>query len=85
MTQRRGFLAEQGITSAGEVRREHVDSFTSHILGKRLAATASVRFRAIQPFLRLLVDDEHLDTDRMAKMKVPFVPRNPYPSSPRPI
>jgi len=79
VSQLREYLAREGITSAGEVGREHIEGFMEHILEKRSAATASVRFRALQQFFRWLVDDEHMDTDPMAKMKVPFVPAQPVP------
>ena len=51
----------------------------AHLLETRSAATASVRFRALQQYFAWLVDDEHIETDPMAKMKVPLVPEQPVP------
>ncbi len=79
VTQLQTYLAGEGVTSVAEVRREHIEAFMADLLGRRSAATASVRFRALQQFFRWLVDDEHLDVDPMAKMKVPFVPEQPVP------
>jgi site-specific recombinase XerD len=79
VTQLWGYLAAEGITAVGQIRREHVEGFMENLLEKRSAATASLRFRALQQFFRWLVDDEHLETDPMAKMKVPFVPVQPVP------
>ena len=73
------YLAGEGITSADEIRREHLEGFMAHLLEKRSAATASVRFRALQQFFRWLLDDEHIPSDPMAKMKVPLVPEQPVP------
>jgi site-specific recombinase XerD len=53
--------------------------FMAHLPEKRSAATASVRFRALQQFFRWLLDDEHIPSDPMAKMKVPLVPEQPVP------
>jgi site-specific recombinase XerD len=77
--QLRAYLAGEGITSADEVRREHVEGFLEQLLEKRSVATASVRFRALQQFFRWLVGDEHIPSDPMAKMKVPFVPEQLVP------
>ena len=77
VAQLRGYLVAEGIGSAVEVRREHLEGFMGHLLTTRSAATASVRFRALQQFFGWLVDDEHLDENPMAKMKVPLVPEQP--------
>ncbi len=79
VAQLRVYLAGEGIVSAHEVRREQVEGFMAHLLETRSAATASVRFRALQQFFRWLVDDEHIDADPMAKMRVPLVPEQPVP------
>ena len=79
VTQLRVYLTGEGITSAVQIRREHVEGFMEQILEKRSAATASVRFRALQQFFRWLADDEHVEADPMAKMKVPLVPEQPVP------
>ncbi|HVA03182.1 MAG TPA: hypothetical protein VMU64_05475, partial [Acidimicrobiales bacterium] len=60
--------------SVGQFRREHIEGFMEDLLWERSAATASVRSRALQQFSGWLADDGHVDTDPMAKMKVPFVP-----------
>jgi site-specific recombinase XerD len=79
VAQLRAYLAAEGIGSAAEVRRQDLEGFMGHLLTTRSAATASVRFRALQQFFRWLVDDEHIDNNPMAKMKVPLVPEQPVP------
>jgi site-specific recombinase XerD len=41
VAQLREYLAGEGITSADEVRREHIEGFMEHLLENRSAATAS--------------------------------------------
>src|ERR1700688_3863598 len=84
VTQLQTYLAGEGITSITEVRREHLEGFMADLPGRRSAATASVRFRALQQFSRWLVDDEHVDTDPMAKMRAPSSPSSRSPYSQRP-
>jgi len=79
VAQLRVYLAGEGIASAHEVRREHLEGFMEHLLETRSAATASVRFRALQQFWKWLADDEHIESDPMSKMKVPLVPEQPVP------
>ena len=50
VTQLTQYLAGDGVTSVAEVRREHIEGFMAHLLEKRSAATASLRFRALQQF-----------------------------------
>ena len=45
----------------------------------RSAATASVRFRALQQFFTWCLDEEELDVSPMAKMRPPVVPERPVP------
>ncbi len=53
------YLAGEGVTSGAEIRREHIAAFMEHLLGKRSAATASLRFRALQQFFRITAKGSH--------------------------
>ena len=44
VTQLWGYLAGEGITSVGQIRRVHIEGFMENLLEKRSAATASLRF-----------------------------------------
>jgi hypothetical protein len=49
-----GYLIQEGITSVGQIRHDHIEGFVEHLLDKRSAATASLRFRVPQQFFRWL-------------------------------
>lgn len=71
--------AEEGVTQAGDVERDHVTGFINHLLETRSAATASVRYRGIQQFFKWLVEEEEIPASPMAKMKPPVVPEQEVP------
>jgi site-specific recombinase XerD len=67
-------LADAGVTSKDDITRDHVAAFITWLLVNRSAATASVRYRALQQFFTWLVDEDELPASPMAKMRPPKVP-----------
>lgn len=64
-------------TTAGGVRREHLEAFLAD-MGERLApATVAKHYRSLQQLFRWLVDDGEIDASPMAKMRPPAVPEQP--------
>jgi len=75
-----GFLAERGMpTVVANIRREHVEMWVGELLGKHKAATASVRFRAVQQFFRWAVEEGEIAESPMARMHPPTIPEEPPP------
>jgi site-specific recombinase XerD len=75
-----GFLATNGMPQQlAHVRREHVEHWMSSLLIRHKAATASLRYRAVQQFFRWAVEEGELETSPMARMKPPMVPEDPPP------
>lgn len=70
-------LADQGVVSAAQVLREHVEVFLVDLLATRSPATAHNRFRAMQQFFRWLTDEQHLVANPMLDMKAPKVVEQP--------
>ena len=70
---------EREVTAPAAVERDHIRGFTSHLLDTRSAATASVRFRALQQLFNWLVDEGELDASPMERMKPPTVPEQTTP------
>ncbi|MCH8809170.1 MAG: phage integrase N-terminal SAM-like domain-containing protein, partial [Proteobacteria bacterium] len=78
-TQLTAFLFEAGMPQdVANIRREHVESFITHILERRKASTANNRYRGLQAFFKW-ADEEGLLTNGspMAKMRPPRVPEEP--------
>ncbi len=78
-TQLTAFLAEAGMPQdVANIRREHVESFITHILERRKASTANNRYRGLQAFFKW-ADEEGLlgNGSPMAKMRPPRVPEEP--------
>jgi len=74
------FLADRHLpTEAAKVRREHVEEFIEHLVGRWKPATANNRYRALAQFFAFLVDFGEIDDSPMAKMKPPRVPEDPVP------
>ncbi len=59
------------------IHREHVESFTSHLLETRKPATANNRYRGLQSFFKWLVDEGEIQESPMARMKPPRMPEAP--------
>jgi site-specific recombinase XerD len=76
----RDYLAAQGMpTAADRIRREHLESFMTDLLGRRAAATALNRFRGCQAFFNWLLEEGENRTSPMARMRPPRLPEAPVP------
>lgn len=73
------FAAFVGDIDLVDVEREHVETFIAHLLDTRSAATASVRFRALQQFFKWLAEEAEIDGSPMDRMKPPIIPEQPVP------
>lgn len=72
------WLAERDVAVA-EIRPGDIEGFIAHLLDTRSAATASVRFRALQQFFGWLEAEGELDPSPMARLRPPMVPEAPVP------
>ena len=72
-------LAAEGVLDVDEVTRGHVEAFITDQIETRSAATASVRFRALQQFFGWCVAEDELSANPMATMRPPLVPERPVP------
>src|SRR3954452_14475905 len=59
--------------------RRHVENYMAHLIETRSASTANVVYRALQQFMKWLLDEEELDRSPMERMKPPIVPEKPVP------
>ena len=73
------FLAAQGMPQdVANIRREHVESFVTHLLERWKASTANNRYRGLQSFFKWLDEEGELTNGNpMTKMKPPRVPEEP--------
>lgn len=67
-------LEAEGVTDPADVRREHVEGFIAHLLDTRSAATASVRYRALQQFFAWCEAEDEIVPNPMERMRPPVVP-----------
>lgn len=74
-----GWLEERGVESWSDATRDHVREFVTHLIETRSAATASVRFRALQQLFKWLVDEGEIDASPMDKLRPPTVPEQETP------
>src|SRR4051812_22341486 len=73
------FLEESDELSApGDLRRRHVEGYIGHLIETRSPSTANVVYRALQQFMKWLLDEE-IDRSPMERMKPPIVPEKPVP------
>jgi len=72
-------LHDAGVFEVSAIGRRHVEDFIAHLVETRSAATASVRFRALQQFFAWLIDEEEIAASPMMRMKPPTVPEHPVP------
>lgn len=77
------YLAElDRLVSVQEITRRDVGDWIGHLLEKRSAATASVRYRSLQQFWKFLVIEGEIERSPMEHMKPPAVPEAPVPVLP---
>src|SRR5258708_35786497 len=56
------FLADRGMpTSAGGIRREHVEAFVASELDRTSPSAAATRYRTVQQFFRWLVEEGEVE------------------------
>jgi site-specific recombinase XerD len=74
------FLGEKGMpTSAGAIRREHVEAFIASELERTAPSSAATRYRSLQQFFRWLDEEGEIDASPMAKTRPPIIPEQPVP------
>ncbi len=74
------FLEAQAMPRAvAAIRREHVEAFITHLLGKFKPNTAHNRFRGLKTFFAWLVDEGEISDSPMARMKPPRLTEEPPP------
>ncbi len=66
-------------TSAGAVRREHIESWLAERRDKVAPASLSLQYRALVQFWKWAVDEDEIERSPMDKMKAPRVPDKPVP------
>src|SRR5664280_2644994 len=81
LTQLGDYLVAHGMPCAvSAIRREHVEGYLLDLTKRgRSSATVSLRFRALRPFFRYMIDEGELGTSPMARMKQPTVSTDPVP------
>jgi site-specific recombinase XerD len=72
------FLADRGMPRAvANLTREHIESYISDQLARLKPASAAVRYRSLQQFLRWLAEEGEIRESPMARMKPPTIPETP--------
>lgn len=73
------FLEERGMPrELRAIGREHLEAWIVDMQDRGLQpGTVSIRFRAMRPFFRWLVEEDEIERKLMDKMKSPSVPINP--------
>ncbi|MGY1733913.1 tyrosine-type recombinase/integrase [Geodermatophilus sp. SYSU D01045] len=73
-------LAAAGdLPAPDKLTRRHVEGYMAHLIETRSASTANVVYRALQQFIRWLLDEEEIDRSPMERMRPPIVPEKPVP------
>jgi site-specific recombinase XerD len=74
------FLASRGLSrEVAHLTREQVEMFIADQLERRKPATASVRYRSLQPLFKWLIEEGEIRVSPMEHMKPPRVPETPAP------
>jgi site-specific recombinase XerD len=74
------YLAKRGMpSSAGGVRREHVEHFIADLSDRVSPATTAKHYRSLQQLFRWLVEDGEITASPMERMSPPSVPEQPVP------
>ncbi len=75
-----GHLKAHGMpTTAGAVRREHIEAYFAARRAVVKPASLSVEFRALVQFWKWAVDEDEIERSPMERMKAPRVPDAPVP------
>lgn len=74
------YLTAAGMpTEVASIRREHVEAFIEHLLGRYRPSTAATRYRDLQQMFRWLVDEGEIADSPMARMRPPKLDEAPVP------
>src|SRR3712207_5754082 len=74
------FLEQDGeLPAPRQLTRRHIEAYMAHLIDTRSASTANVVYRALQQFMRWLLDEEEVDRSPMERMRPPIVPEKPVP------
>jgi site-specific recombinase XerD len=73
------YVTAAGVHDVAEIERHHIEEFIAEQVETRSAATASVRFRALQQLFTWCLNEEELEANPMANMRPPLVPERPVP------
>src|ERR1019366_6604405 len=74
------FLADAGMaTDVARLTRESIETFVADQLAKWAPATASVRFKSLQQFMKWCVEEGELTANPMVNMRPPQLPEVPVP------
>jgi integrase/recombinase XerC len=71
--------ADGELPAPRQLTRRHVEAYMAHLIDTRSASTANVVYRALQQFMRWLLDEEEIDRSPMERMRPPIVPEKPVP------
>jgi len=70
---------EGSLPAPRQLTRRHVEGYIGDLVETRSASTANVTYRALQQFMKWLLDEEEIDRSPMERMKPPIVPEKPVP------
>lgn len=74
------FLEQSGeLPAPDKLTRRHVEAYMGNLIETRSPSTANVVYRALQQFMKWLLDEEEIDRSPMERMKPPIVPEKPVP------
>src|SRR3954447_1696831 len=66
-----------------QLTRRHVEGYIGHLVETRSASTANVTYRALQQFMKWLLNEEEIDRSPRERTKPPIVPESRYRYSPK--
>src|SRR3954452_18058468 len=70
---------EGALPAPRQLTRRQVEGYIGHLVETRSASTANVVYRALQQFVKWLLDEEEIDRYPMERMQPPIVPERPVP------
>lgn len=74
------YLRDRGMPRRlAAVRREHVEAWMTDLLARVKPSTASIRYRAVQQWMRWAVEEGEIADSPMARMRPPIIPESPPP------
>src|SRR3954451_19511044 len=70
---------EGSLPAPRQLTRRQVEGYIGDLVETRSASTANVTYRALQQFMKWLLDEEEIDRSPMERMKPPIVPEKLVP------